>query len=147
MNKVVKASHHGSFQKSAGAAWSSWVEKRWFNRLRSRQEAPEFQQSSFDDKVFRETLSHYPTGVAVITAETEGDGPVGMVVGSFTAVSLRPPLVAFFCVHCKKMRRNPAPKFRRLRFPSWRRRCRSCQSGPLPRRKWHRTRQACTHRP
>jgi flavin reductase (DIM6/NTAB) family NADH-FMN oxidoreductase RutF len=44
---------------------------------------------------FRETLGHYPTGVAVVTAVTEENGPVGMVVGSFTSVSLDPPLVAF----------------------------------------------------
>jgi flavin reductase (DIM6/NTAB) family NADH-FMN oxidoreductase RutF/DNA-binding IclR family transcriptional regulator len=44
---------------------------------------------------FRQTLGHYPTGVAIITATLEGE-PVGMVVGSFTSVSLDPPLVAFF---------------------------------------------------
>jgi len=44
---------------------------------------------------FRETLGHYPTGVAVVTAIAEDGAPVGMVVGSFTSVSLDPPLVAF----------------------------------------------------
>lgn len=48
-----------------------------------------------ESRTFRETLGHYPTGVAVVTAMTEEDGPVGMVVGSFTSVSLDPPLVAF----------------------------------------------------
>jgi flavin reductase (DIM6/NTAB) family NADH-FMN oxidoreductase RutF len=49
----------------------------------------------FSAAEFRETLGHYPTGVAVVTAVT-GDGtPAGMVVGSFTSVSLDPPLVAF----------------------------------------------------
>lgn len=43
---------------------------------------------------FREVLGHYPTGVAVVTATVDGN-PVGMVVGSFTSVSLDPPLVAF----------------------------------------------------
>jgi flavin reductase (DIM6/NTAB) family NADH-FMN oxidoreductase RutF/DNA-binding IclR family transcriptional regulator len=44
---------------------------------------------------FRQVLGQYPTGVCVITAAI-GDGePVGMVVGSFTSVSLNPPLVAF----------------------------------------------------
>lgn len=49
-----------------------------------------------DGATFRRVLGHYPTGVCVITAQ-EGDGTAsGMVVGSFTSVSLDPPLVAFF---------------------------------------------------
>jgi flavin reductase (DIM6/NTAB) family NADH-FMN oxidoreductase RutF len=45
---------------------------------------------------FRRVLGQYPTGVCVVTA-TEPDGRrVGFVVGSFTSVSLNPPLVAFF---------------------------------------------------
>lgn len=47
-----------------------------------------------DPASFRAALGNYPTGVVVVTAETE-DGPVGMVIGSFTSVSLSPPLVAF----------------------------------------------------
>lgn len=50
---------------------------------------------AIEPRHFRETLGHYPTGVAVVTAVTEEDGPIGMVVGSFTSVSLDPPLVAF----------------------------------------------------
>lgn len=45
---------------------------------------------------FRRVLSHYPTGVCVITAIGENAAPVGMVVGTFTSVSLKPPLVGFF---------------------------------------------------
>src|SRR5258708_23155135 len=48
----------------------------------------------FDAQHFRKTLGHYPTGVVVVTAMTDG-GPAGMAVGSFTSVSLDPPLVAF----------------------------------------------------
>ena len=52
--------------------------------------------ASFDSATFRRVLGHYTTGVCVVTA-TQADGaPVGMVVGSFTSVSLDPPLVAFF---------------------------------------------------
>ena len=51
---------------------------------------------AIDPALFRETLGHYPTGVAVVTAVAEDGKPVGMVVGSFTSVSLDPPLVAFF---------------------------------------------------
>lgn len=50
---------------------------------------------TIEPRHFRETLGHYPTGVVVVTAVTEEDGPIGMVVGSFTSVSLDPPLVAF----------------------------------------------------
>jgi flavin reductase (DIM6/NTAB) family NADH-FMN oxidoreductase RutF len=42
---------------------------------------------------FRHVLGHYPTGVAVVTAERP-DGPVGMACNSFTSVSLEPPLIA-----------------------------------------------------
>lgn len=49
-----------------------------------------------DPALFRETLGHYPTGVAVVTAVGADGQPVGMVVGTFSSVSLEPPLVAFF---------------------------------------------------
>jgi flavin reductase (DIM6/NTAB) family NADH-FMN oxidoreductase RutF len=45
---------------------------------------------------FREVLGYYPTGVCVITAMGAAGQPVGMVVGSFSSVSLDPPLVGFF---------------------------------------------------
>lgn len=48
-----------------------------------------------DPARYREVLGHYPTGVAVVTGTTPEGDPVGMVVGTFTAVSLDPPLVAF----------------------------------------------------
>jgi flavin reductase (DIM6/NTAB) family NADH-FMN oxidoreductase RutF/DNA-binding IclR family transcriptional regulator len=44
---------------------------------------------------FREVLGHFPTGIVAITACEEDGTPQGMVVGSFTSVSLDPPLVAF----------------------------------------------------
>jgi flavin reductase (DIM6/NTAB) family NADH-FMN oxidoreductase RutF len=49
-----------------------------------------------DPALFRETLGHYPTGVAVVTAVAEDGKPIGMVVGTFSSVSLDPPLIAFF---------------------------------------------------
>lgn len=52
-------------------------------------------QPQIDSALFRETLGYFPTGVVVITAIDENDQPVGMVVGSFTSVSLDPPLVAY----------------------------------------------------
>lgn len=48
-----------------------------------------------DAAEFRRILGHYPTGVCAVTAMA-GERPVGMVVGSFTSVSLDPMLVAFF---------------------------------------------------
>jgi 3-hydroxy-9,10-secoandrosta-1,3,5(10)-triene-9,17-dione monooxygenase reductase component len=50
--------------------------------------------SSVDGARYRQVLGHFPTGVTVVTASTD-DGPVGLCVGSFTSVSLAPPLVAF----------------------------------------------------
>jgi 3-hydroxy-9,10-secoandrosta-1,3,5(10)-triene-9,17-dione monooxygenase reductase component len=46
-------------------------------------------------QAFRTVLGHVPTGVTVITAMT-ADGPVGMAVGTFSSISLDPPLVGFF---------------------------------------------------
>jgi 3-hydroxy-9,10-secoandrosta-1,3,5(10)-triene-9,17-dione monooxygenase reductase component len=50
---------------------------------------------SIDPAIFRRVLGAYPTGVCVISALDETGQPVGMVVGSFTSVSLDPPLVGF----------------------------------------------------
>lgn len=47
-----------------------------------------------DSAKFRQVLGHFPTGVTVVTTAAEG-GPAGMAIGSFTSVSLDPPLVAF----------------------------------------------------
>ncbi|HEV7467122.1 MAG TPA: flavin reductase family protein [Candidatus Dormibacteraeota bacterium] len=43
---------------------------------------------------FRHIMGHVPTGVAVVTALHDGL-PAGLTVGSFTSVSLEPPLVSF----------------------------------------------------
>jgi len=44
---------------------------------------------------FRQVLGHFPTGVTVITTIGPDGAPAGLAVGSFTSVSLDPPLVAF----------------------------------------------------
>jgi len=49
-----------------------------------------------DPKWYRQVLGQYPTGVCVITSVTDQGEPIAMIVGSFTSVSLSPPLVAFF---------------------------------------------------
>ena len=51
---------------------------------------------SFDSARYRHVLGHFPTGVTVITACVDGQ-PAGLTIGSFTSVSLDPPLV-LFCV-------------------------------------------------
>jgi flavin reductase (DIM6/NTAB) family NADH-FMN oxidoreductase RutF/DNA-binding IclR family transcriptional regulator len=48
-----------------------------------------------DPAQFRSVLGHFPTGVAVVTGDDADGKPAGMAVGSFTSVSLDPPLVAF----------------------------------------------------
>jgi 3-hydroxy-9,10-secoandrosta-1,3,5(10)-triene-9,17-dione monooxygenase reductase component len=47
-----------------------------------------------DPAVFRQVLGHFPTGVTIVTAAPDHK-PVGLAVGSFTSLSLEPPLVAF----------------------------------------------------
>jgi 3-hydroxy-9,10-secoandrosta-1,3,5(10)-triene-9,17-dione monooxygenase reductase component len=48
-----------------------------------------------DQLRFRRVMGRFPTGVVVITAIGADGAPVGITVGSFTSVSLDPPLVAF----------------------------------------------------
>ena len=50
---------------------------------------------AIDPKHFRRVLGHFPTGVAVISGMDPEGKPAGMAIGSFTSVSLDPPLVAF----------------------------------------------------
>jgi flavin reductase (DIM6/NTAB) family NADH-FMN oxidoreductase RutF/DNA-binding IclR family transcriptional regulator len=52
-------------------------------------------QPEIDPKRFRQVLGHFPTGVAVITGLDSDGRPQGMAIGSFSSVSLDPPLVAF----------------------------------------------------
>ncbi|MEU1598942.1 flavin reductase [Streptomyces sp. NPDC005708] len=55
--------------------------------------------TAVDPRWFRQVLGTYPTGVCVISAIHPDGAPVGMAVGSFTSVSLDPPLVAFLPDH------------------------------------------------
>ena len=50
--------------------------------------------SPFDAAQFRKVLGHFPTGVTIVTGMA-GDDPAGFTIGSFTSVSLEPPLVGF----------------------------------------------------
>jgi flavin reductase (DIM6/NTAB) family NADH-FMN oxidoreductase RutF len=49
-----------------------------------------------DPVKFRSVLSVYPTGVCVVAAQAPGGRAHAMVVGSFSSISLDPPLVGFF---------------------------------------------------
>ncbi len=48
-----------------------------------------------DPRHFRNVLGSYPTGVSVITSVSAGGERWGLAVGTFTAISLDPPLVGF----------------------------------------------------
>ncbi|MYR06879.1 flavin reductase [Gordonia sp. SID5947] len=50
---------------------------------------------SFEARYLRDVLGNFPTGVVAVTTMAADDEPAGMVVGSFTSVSLDPPLVSF----------------------------------------------------
>lgn len=46
-----------------------------------------------DERAFRDVLGCFATGVTVITTLDGGGAPVGLVVNSFSSVSLDPPLI------------------------------------------------------
>ena len=50
--------------------------------------------SEIETARFRQVLGHFCSGVAVVTAMTDGE-PAGLTVQSFTSLSLDPPLVLF----------------------------------------------------
>jgi flavin reductase (DIM6/NTAB) family NADH-FMN oxidoreductase RutF len=50
--------------------------------------------TAIDAQAYRRTLGNYPTGVVIVTGH-DGGGPVGLAIGSFSSVSLDPPLVGF----------------------------------------------------
>lgn len=50
---------------------------------------------TLDGKQFRNVLGQYPTGVTLITARHPDGEHAAMVVGTFTSVSLDPPMVGF----------------------------------------------------
>jgi 3-hydroxy-9,10-secoandrosta-1,3,5(10)-triene-9,17-dione monooxygenase reductase component len=55
---------------------------------------PAHQVSAPDPRSFRDALGRFATGVAFVTAAPDGE-PAGLIVNSFTSVSLEPPLVSF----------------------------------------------------
>ncbi len=49
---------------------------------------------TLEDRRVRDAFGSFPTGVAFVTASVGGT-PLGLIVSTFTAVSLDPPLVSF----------------------------------------------------
>lgn len=49
---------------------------------------------TFESTTFRAVLGHLPTGVTIVTGMRDSV-PIGFTIGSFTSVSLDPPLVGF----------------------------------------------------
>ena len=51
---------------------------------------------TIDSRHFRHVLGSYPAGVCVVTASAANGARHAMVVGTFTSISMDPPLVGFF---------------------------------------------------
>jgi 3-hydroxy-9,10-secoandrosta-1,3,5(10)-triene-9,17-dione monooxygenase reductase component len=66
-------------------------------------------ETTIEPQVFRRVLGHFLTGVAIV-ATMDGIEPVGLTVGSFFSVSLRPPLVGF----CAAYTSNTWPVIKRV---------------------------------
>lgn len=77
---------HGDFSNSAGQHNSSGQATKGKSSV---------SEAGIDAAHFRDVLGSYPTGVCVISALDPDGIPAGMVVGTFTSVSLDPPLVGF----------------------------------------------------
>jgi len=54
----------------------------------------------FDTRAYRNALGCFPTGVAVVTAESADHPAMGITVNSFASVSLDPPLVLWCVDRC-----------------------------------------------
>lgn len=52
-------------------------------------------ENTIDQRLFRNVLGQYPTGVCVVTATTDDGRHAGFAVGSFVSISLDPPQVGF----------------------------------------------------
>jgi flavin reductase (DIM6/NTAB) family NADH-FMN oxidoreductase RutF len=68
-----------------------WIDET--GSIRAHVDWEELDGSHIDATAYRHVLGHFPTGIAIITANSE-QGPVGMACNSLTSVSLDPPLIA-----------------------------------------------------
>jgi 3-hydroxy-9,10-secoandrosta-1,3,5(10)-triene-9,17-dione monooxygenase reductase component len=56
--------------------------------------APRFAAAAPDQTSFRDAMARFATGVAFVTGAPDGE-PAGLIINSFTSVSLEPSLVSF----------------------------------------------------
>jgi flavin reductase (DIM6/NTAB) family NADH-FMN oxidoreductase RutF len=56
--------------------------------------ATQLVEPELDERSLRDAFGRFATGVTFVTTEVDGT-PLGLIVSSFTAVSLDPPLVSF----------------------------------------------------
>lgn len=66
-------------------------------------------EDELDERIFRDAMSRFATGVAVVTTIDEYGAPVGVTINSLTSVSLDPPLVLWTLA----LRAHSLPAFRR----------------------------------
>ena len=70
----------------------SLTRRNLVSMVMSETDAPN--EPAFDAKDFRNVLGHFPTSVTIVSGMHD-DEPVGFTIGSFTSVSLDPPMVGF----------------------------------------------------
>lgn len=56
-------------------------------------------EDAIEGRHLRDVLGNFPTSVVAVTVAGPDGQPEGMIVGSFTSVSLNPPLVSFLADH------------------------------------------------
>ncbi|MEP2532953.1 flavin reductase family protein [Shimia sp.] len=66
--------------------------------------APEFDPTAENQRIYRDALGCFATGITIVTAPTP-TGPIGMTANSFSSISLDPPLVLWS--PAKKSQRYP----------------------------------------
>jgi len=71
---------------------ASLTRRNLVSTVMSETDAPK--PSTIDPEDFRNVLGHFPTGVTIVSG-MHGEEPVGFTIGSFTSVSLDPPMVGF----------------------------------------------------
>lgn len=66
------------------------------------EESPPKTDKPINSDAFRQVMGSYPTGVVIVTSIDAAGQPLGLVIGSFSSVSLDPPLIAFLPMKTSK---------------------------------------------